>query len=302
MIVFTLMALVFSQAPYVRSKVRPGNASDHCLYWAEGQTLTWKANQVGDDETPGTTEFDAFRAAFGEWNDALTACGSLRFSEGPLTPSRKIGWLENASEIANNENILLFRETSCSDVVTNPSDPCFDTDAEETCGNKHDCWEHQSGAIALTTTTYDPQSGRILDADVEFNSAPMGTSLGFLFTTVDSPRCTAPNYETSCVAWDIQNTLTHEIGHMMGLDHTSAPGSTMNPTAPPGELSKRMLDPGTRSFVCNVYPSGQPAKDCVVRSVTGQLGNVAVGCGCGTSAGVLLVPALVWLLRRRRRA
>ena len=298
MIVVALAALVAAQAPYVRSKVRPGDASDHCLYWTENNTITWKANQAGNPETPGESEFDALRAAFGEWNTQLTACGNLAFSEGPRTASRKIGWLKDASEIANNENIVVFRQQRCSDVGISLSDSCWDAEDTEGCGNKYDCWEHQAQAIALTTTTYDPQSGRILDADIELNQP------GFIFSTVDTPRCMPPliPYSTSCVAWDLQNTVTHEIGHMMGLDHTSFTGSTMNPTAPPGELSKRDLDTGTSSFVCNVYPKGEPTRDCVIRPVTGQLGNVAVGCNCGSGAGLLLLPALALALKRRRRA
>ena len=291
----TVVALVFSQssAPYVRSRVRPGTASDHCLYWAETTNIEWQANQAGNAETPGDTEFDAFRAAYGEWNNALTSCGSLRFVEGSRTMSRKIGWLREASRLAENENILVFRQTRCTDVAPS-NDPCWDFDAEETCGNKFDCWEHQAQAIALTTTTYDPQSGRILDADIELNTP------SFIFSTVDAPRCTAPAYNTGCVAWDLQNTVTHEIGHMMGLDHTLSMGSTMNPTAPPGELTKRNLDTGTRAFVCATYPAGAPSRDCVVRPVTNSLGNAAVGCNCGSGAGLLLLPALTLLLKRRR--
>lgn len=301
--VFTALAL-FGQipnAPFVRSKVRLTSGLDyqHCLYWTEGQNITWKANGSGDPETPGDTEFDAMRLAFAEWNKHLTDCGNLLFVEGARTSSHQIGWKRDAS--VTNENILLFRQTSCSDVVP-PSDSCWADDAgADGCGNKWDCWEHQSAAIALTTTTYEPQSGRILDSDVEFNSAPTSTSLGFLFTTVDSPTCTAGNYSTNCVAWDIENTLTHEIGHMMGLEHTSNPGSTMNPTAPPGELSKRELDPGTASFVCTVYAKGETTHDCVIKPVSSKLGSVVTGCSCGSAGGVALVPLLLLLLRRRRK-
>lgn len=296
MIVTALVALALAgpNDPFNRSRVRPGTISDHCLYWAEKTAITWKANQAGNPETPLETEFAAFRAAFATWNDPMTTCGNVSFVEGPRTTSRNIGWLKDASEIANNENILVFRQTKCGDVAP-LSDSCWDDDNDsDDCGNKFDCWQHQSAAIALTTTTYDPQSGRILDADVELNVP------SFIFSTVDAPRCVAPAYSTACVAWDLQNTVTHEIGHMMGLDHTMFAGSTMNPTAPPGETSKRLLDTGTSSFVCFAYPKGQPSKDCVVRPVNPTLGNATSGCACDSGAGLLVLPALLFSRRRRR--
>ncbi|MBK7858508.1 MAG: matrixin [Archangiaceae bacterium] len=287
------VALAIPSDPYVRSRVRPATPSDHCLYWTENSSLTWKANVKGNDETVGDTEFDAFRRSFAEWNAQLAGCGSLTWVEGERTSSRDIGWKEDAAAI--NENILLFRTQKCSDVVP-LSDSCWndENDADD-CGNKFDCWEHQAAAIALTTTTYDPHSGRILDADIELNVP------GFIFTTVDAPVCLNRNFSQSCVAWDVQNTVTHEVGHMMGLDHTLYVGSTMNPTAPPGETSKRLLDVGTRSFVCDAYPKGGVSKDCVIQTSTGELGAAYKPCGCGSAGGLLLFPALMVASRRRRR-
>src|SRR5262249_38090425 len=153
---------------------------------------------------------------------------------------------------AKNENILLFRFQSCSFV--DKSDSCWDPKNDD-CGNKYDCWQHNAMAIAITTTTYDPLSGRILDADIEFNHP------NFMCTTVDAPPCVNRMFAPTCVATDVQNTVTHEIGHMLGLAHTLFAGSTMNPTAPPGETSKRVLDDGTKNFPCAVYPKGHPSKD-----------------------------------------
>src|SRR5262249_13277792 len=150
-------------------------------------------------------------------------------------------------------------------------DPCK---MKDDCGNEYDCWDHQPAAIAITTTTYEPQSGRIIDADVELN-AP-----NFTFTTVDSPPCVKPNFAQTCVATDVQNTLTHEIAHMLGLAHPTSPGSTMNPTAPPGETSKRVVDPGTAGFPCAVYPKGGVSKDCIIIAAKDPepLGPAKTGC------------------------
>ncbi|MBL8950134.1 MAG: matrixin family metalloprotease [Myxococcaceae bacterium] len=301
MIVPLLVAVVLAQgtAPYYRSRVKPYTESDHCLYWSENMVLTWKASVNGNPDTPGEGEFDAMRASFASWNTALNACSSLRFQEGERTSSRTIGWLSAVADQPKNENILVFRTRVCDPTVAPATDPCWDdANDNDDCGNKFDCWVHQSGAIALTTTTYDPQSGRILDTDIEFNAARF-------FQTVSDVPCVPPgNWGPNCTSWDIQNTLTHEIGHALGLDHTNAPGSTMNPSAPPGETSKRTLDTGTSSFVCDAYPAGQVAQDCVIRPFKPTLGDVPSGCGCGSAAGGALVLALapvLALFRRRRR-
>jgi hypothetical protein len=281
------LALAIPSDPYVRSRVSPEGPSDHCLYWTENTTITWNAEVTGNPET-GPSVFTAFEKSFATWNAQLTTCASLAFSEGPKTTSRTVGWDRTAG--AKNENILVFRFKSCDFVPK--TDACWQP-ANDDCGNKNDCWQHSSTAIAITTTTYDPQSGRILDADVEFNVP------SFIFTTVDSPPCVKPNYNQSCVATDVQNTLTHEAGHMLGLAHTLYPGSTMNPTAPPGETSKRVLDPGTANFTCAAYPKGQPSKDCVIIAETTPETLGPVKTGCSAAGGAL--PMLVLLLRRRRR-
>ncbi len=296
MIIPLVVALVLNgpSDPYNRSRVKPYTESDHCLYWTEDTVITWKANSAGNGDTPGETEFDAMRASFGTWNAVLTQCASIRFSEGARTSSREIGWLSAAADVAKNENILVFRTAFCTDVAP-MTDSCWDDlDDADDCGNKFDCWMHQAGAIALTTTTYDPLSGRILDADVEFNSKR------FFQTATDTPCVPPGNWAPTCTSWDIQNTLTHEIGHALGLDHTTVAGSTMNSSAPPGETSKRTLDVGTASFPCAAYPAGQVAKDCVIKPFNPKLGDVARGCGCGSGAGLMLLPLAALLLRRRR--
>ena len=67
------------------------------------------------------------------------------------------------------------------------------------------------------------------------------------------------------MATDIQNTMTHEMGHAMGLDHVAEPLSTMEATAPMGETQKRIIDVGTAAGFCDAYPRG-PAAHPVRRS------------------------------------
>jgi hypothetical protein len=282
-----VLTLVLAQPsdPYVRDRIDGGFAvldggyGAPCLYWPENTTIAWRQNQNGNPDTPGDTEFPAVKAAFDTWSAQLASCASLGFSEGPRTSTRTVA--------RDGENLLLFRLTRCTDVVA-ATDPCW---AARTCGNSHDCWEHTIDALAITTTSFLRESGKIEDSDVEFNSQ------NFLFTTVDSPTCVPPNFNVACVASDIQNTATHEIGHVLGLAHTSAPNSTMNAVANQGELSKRTLDPGTRAFVCDAYPKGRAAAQCAASPTSVS----PKACGCGAAPGAWLLGALAAAQAARRR-
>jgi hypothetical protein len=69
---------------------------------------------------------------------------------------------------------------------------------------------------------------------------------GFAFTT-------AP---TGATAADVQNTVTHEVGHLLGFDHSPDPESTMFADAPLGETKKRDLTADDAQGLCDVYPLG----------------------------------------------
>ncbi len=63
------------------------------------------------------------------------------------------------------------------------SPPATRASAAGTCGNVYDCWDHSSSVVALTTSTYIPATGELVDADVELNAASAFP------TIVDSPPC-----------------------------------------------------------------------------------------------------------------
>lgn len=285
MILKVLLTIALSQA--VRSRVDDRDPNSQCLWWPENTQIELRSSVDGNPETPRDTEFTAIAAAMSTWQTQLQSCSSLSLTEGTRTQSRKVGYFDKVP----NENVALFRLGRCADKAP-ASDACHG-EADD-CGNQYDCWQHQEAAIAITTTSYNPDTGRILDSDIEFNTPT------FIFSTVDSPACPSGMYSTSCVATDIQNTTTHELGHLLGLGHSPSTTSTMAFRANPGELSKRILDADSAQFVCNVYPRGKPSKTCFLTPVSSELGASARG--CQAAPGGLLLAMAALLLRRRSRS
>ncbi|MFY0569180.1 myxosortase-dependent metalloprotease, MXAN_2677/MXAN_2678 family [Archangium lansingense] len=298
-----LVALALGQSdPFVRSRVEAGDPDAQCLFWTV-PTINWQLRSVGNPNTSTEDqkqrEFEAIRRSFQSWQQIFTSCGNLRFMEGPLVDDRKVGYEVDGE----NRNLVLFRSQSCIERGISADHACWD---EDTCGNDFDCWDGDPQTIALTLTTYDEKSGIIYDSDIQLNAS------GFVFTTVDSPTYPVcprptPTNPVNCVATDVQNTMTHEIGHLIGLDHTRAAGSVMNPSAPQGEVSKRTIDQGSADFVCVSYPKGQASQSCVTPALE-RSGNVAVlgqqafGCSSsGAGAGLAAMAGWVLLAWRRRR-
>jgi uncharacterized protein (TIGR03382 family) len=163
-------------------------------------------------------------------------------------------------------------------------------------------WEHEAGVIALTTTTFCEKAvgkdcdveGRILDADIELNGEE------FTFTNTDDPKL---------IRFDLQNTVTHEAGHLIGLDHTPVPDATMYPSAPRGEIDKRTLHPDDVRGICTLYPATDSPGPCEPVSKerdlhdTGGGGGSASGCAAADGAPELpLALAFLAAIRRRRPA
>lgn len=279
------LALGQSMDPYVRSRVTSQDESTQCLYWTAPR-ITWQQSSVGNPQTAGDTEFTAVRDSFKSWQDVFANCGNLEIVEGPVVDDRAVGYVQQG----DNRNLVLFRTRRCSDVVPSGA-TCRD---EDTCANEFDCWDHGDGTIGITLTTYDERSGIIYDSDIELNAA------AFTFTTANSGGTCGPINTTNCVSTDVQNTVTHEVGHFIGLDHTDASGSTMNPRAPPGETAKRIVDSGSASFVCAAYPRGRASQSCLHPSAEDELGEKGLRCA-STGAGLWLPALGAWMLAGARR-
>ncbi len=102
-------------------------------------------------------------------------------------------------------------------------------------------WPGGPDAQAITLATIGCDSGKQLDADILIN----GTTSIF---------SASPQPPVDLV--DIQNTLTHEVGHVVGFAHSPDPGSTMYATGEREETVKRDLTADDIQGLCDVYPLG----------------------------------------------
>lgn len=263
---------------------------------------------------PGATRDpleDAIRASFSTWEQG---CTDLRLLYGGKIPELRTGLAGTA------ENVVIVRKGWCTQDPAAKNAPCMN-DPDVDCGGIYGCYEDGGPAdwdtVALTTVLYDPDTGRIFDADLELNGwdgvaetplAPPAPATanphGYYFTCDHQQGWSAcVSYgEQGCFAFDVQNTVTHEVGHFIGLAHPcDDPGTPACRSALPawetvpytertmykytsvGETSKRILSADDIAGVCDVYPK--------------QSG----GCGCGAGGAPGLVAALLALLALRRR-
>lgn len=177
-------------------------------------------------------------------------------------------------------------------------------------------WPHQRSAVGITSVTYDPTNGVVYDADIEINSEFF--RIGIITNPIAQIRTT-----------DLLNTLTHEVGHFIGLDHTLpetfvSDGSdtfeqaTMFASTDPGETSKRTLHLDDITGLRAIYPMDRvgEADPCSVANegfferastAPGSACEVDEGCGgCGAAPArgdaLLYSLGLALLVLRRRRA
>jgi predicted Zn-dependent protease len=126
-------------------------------------------------------------------------------------------------------------------------------------------WKHPQQVVALTSLTYDFYSGEIVDADIELNDEV------FLFST-----------EPNLKEMDLRNTFVHELGHFLGLDHSTEKSATMYFTAPQGETKKRTLSQDDLDGYCALYgPNALPWPNVIGAALEGETPSTA----CEQSVG-----------------
>lgn len=258
----TALALATTTATAAHAYVRSETSRGAPIEW-NVRVIPYKINEAGSDDIPFDRLEEIVLASFAPWTEE--DCAELAFPYGGTTTSDSIGFdLEG-----DNDNILVFRETREAWQVIDPATKA----------------PRQRNVIAVTTVTFCEEKGgqcdfggEILDADIEVNGA------FFRFSPEDVPPPTR---------FDLQNTLVHEVGHLLGFDHPSDPDATMFASAPAGETKKRDLATDDINALCDVYSV------IYAERATDDDCQATPGSGSGFAAFPLLA-GLALLLRRRR--
>jgi hypothetical protein len=129
---------------------------------------------------------------------------------------------------------------------------------------------NESNTTARTRVFYDSETGEISEADIVLNPFPYsadGTSIQF--STDGTPG-----------TYDLESTLTHEIGHLLGLNHSNVIASTMqafqalNGTYGLPAFTERTLSETDVAAVRNLYGSKEKygsIEGRILNSVDGNL-------------------------------
>ncbi|HSZ80802.1 MAG TPA: hypothetical protein VLA14_00895 [Polyangia bacterium] len=173
---------------------------------------------------------------------------------------------------------------------------------------------------ALALTTVWSKGGAIVDADTEINS----TDPNFTWAVLpDDPAAASSSPDV-----DLQNALTHELGHVIGLNHPcylgdapdppevdnegnpvlscsdpslppSVRDATMYPSSLPGLINERTLSADEILALHDLYPAGRaPVVD---GASSGGSGGCAVADGAARGGGALALACLGVAVARRRR-
>jgi Matrixin len=165
--------------------------------------------------------------SFTAWDNNVVDCSFLTLTDGGVVNGLEVGFDNDGEE----DNVIAFVTEGWLDL-----------------GSGHD-----AGAIALTSVFFDPATGVIVNADMEFNAEffrPM--IVGETPSDPLDPRVEA----------DLRNTITHEAGHFLGLDHTGVGDATMFAVANTGEINKRDLAQDDLNGVCAIYPVANDPEKC----------------------------------------
>jgi len=297
-VVLATWATAGTALAYVRTR---SDGTQLPQFWNRTQiTINALVGDPGPLLTP-TQAGSAVRAAADAWNRSVDGnnnlCAGFQISVVQAPSS--------AFEVANDDiHVLQFRTDSWSRNTT-------DEDLVQA---------YDRSALAITSIFSRPATGQIVGTDVEINAVHYKWS-----DLVANPE------HASQGAHDLQNTVTHEFGHVLGLDHTCG-GSTSE--APPldhrgnpvqscasasaeareatmfasvmgGDTERRTLAPDDMLGMCEIYPLGFDPDPSLNEG--GPEGELVLG-GCQAagpskppiSSAFLVALAFCWLWAWRR--
>lgn len=266
------------------------------LYWKSG-CVQVTTDSEGTTALPAAEESTVVSGVIAHWNTSIASCSYMNLAEQPSS-SVEVG--------RDFKNVIKFRDTAwCRPAIADDPMRCY-----------------SSSAAGLTTVVYvddasNDRDGEIVDADVELNNVNFAIS--------NNGQSTKPS---GCKS-DLANTLTHELGHLLGLEHTclaagdpprtdeqgrSVPScgspllrpditdATMYNFQDCEETKKATLSMDEINSMCSVYPIADDPGTC------GSASNTSDGCCSaqpnvpGTLALLLTTFGLIWSRRRTSRS
>jgi hypothetical protein len=276
-----------------------------------GRGIAWPTNcarlQLNLGALPRTinraTFLRASREAVAVWGRGRLACSGLDL--------RIVASEEGEAAVGlDGTNRVMFRRNQWCKEPRADDEACYDP-----------------SALAITSTFAELLTGALLDADIEINA--VNATWADLGGQADG----------SLVTHDLQNALTHEVGHFVGLDHTCwTPGTgpqlrddqgelvpnclaadgavratTMFVSVAPGDLERRSLSEDDQRGVCELYPAAKVRSPFTCEAtpppqvvgggcaLAGGPAEGARGASAGLAAALLATTALAGRARRRRR-
>lgn len=182
------LASVMGASPamgYVRTKTLTD--PPHAFAWPNKCITFELQGGTAPDARTRTRLVEAFRASVAAWTTGAAACADLEISPSAL-PAGGTGIARPDLLGHDGHNRVLF-------VVG--EEWCEVIDDERIC--------YDPNVLALTTVSAVVSNGRIVDADMQINA--IDHTWGDLVAGDDAEE-------------DLENTLTHELGHAIGFDHT----------------------------------------------------------------------------------
>lgn len=185
-----------------------------------------------------TTEklLDAVTQSALTWSNDTLACSQLRLQVSSIS--------EDSAPVAfDKKNRITFRRDAWCKEPRKATEPCYDPQA-----------------LAITSVFARTKDGTIVDADMEINAT------NFTWDDLLDPA----SGSTPRGAQDLQNAVTHELGHLIGLDHTCyAPSDRPRPK---DHLGRDI--PDCSCFGPNGRPPQNPAGNCA--NATAEVGEATM--------------------------
>lgn len=277
------------------------------LHWESGCVLV-TIDEAGTGAIAGDEELAVIDAALAEWNTQTDACSYMKL----------VNHGRRRIEVNGNDgiNAIKFRDTPCQ-CMTETGKPFMSWCTPATQDAPQEC--HGVNAAGLATVVFavdGARDGAILDADIELNAVTFRMSVA---PDLGEPEDTRPNAV-------LQNTLTHELGHLLGLEHTCVgvndpprldgdgnevtscdfagielQDTTMFPSQESGETKKMSLSQDDIDGICRIYPVASDPLVCDAVDLPGPPGCCSASGRSGNDVSFLLAGAAALLLLRRRK-